>query len=260
MSLRDAWESEASAWAAWARIPDHDRYFWRHNLPRFLELVPPPGRLTVDLGCGEGRVGRALTARGHRIVSFDGSPTLARLAATHDQPQPVALADAAALPAVDACADLVVAFMSLQDVDDLDGAVGEAARVLVPGGRLCIAVVHPLNSAGAFTGEVPDAAFVIEGSYLDRGRRYTGTIQRDGLTMTFHSLHHSLEGYTRALEDAGLLIEAVREPAVDAEHLDDGPPAARWTRVPLFLHLRAMKPRYRRPLDLTNTCSVYREA
>jgi ubiquinone/menaquinone biosynthesis C-methylase UbiE len=40
------------------------------------------------------------------------------------------LADAADLPLDDASFNLVVAFMSLQDVNDMEGAIGEAARVL----------------------------------------------------------------------------------------------------------------------------------
>src|SRR5262245_61773182 len=59
-SLRDAWDEQAENWVAWARTLGHDHFYWRFNLPRFLELVPPPGRLTVDLGSGEGRLGRRL--------------------------------------------------------------------------------------------------------------------------------------------------------------------------------------------------------
>ena len=76
------------------------------------------------------------------------------------------IADAAELPFADTSFELVVAFMSFQDVDDLSGALREAARVLVPGGRLCLAIVHPLNSAGSFESRTADSPFVIEGSYL----------------------------------------------------------------------------------------------
>jgi len=57
--------------------------------------------------------------------------------------------------------------------------------------------------------------------------------ERDGLRITFHGRHHSLEEYSAALERAGLLVEAMREPA-DRED-------ARWQRLPLFLHLRAVR-------------------
>jgi hypothetical protein len=56
MSLRDAWETRAPDWVRWARLPELDDDFWGFHLPEFLRLVPAPGRLTVDVGCGEGRL------------------------------------------------------------------------------------------------------------------------------------------------------------------------------------------------------------
>jgi SAM-dependent methyltransferase len=235
-SLRDAWEAQAENWAAWARTPGHDHFFSHVNLPPFLELLPRPGRLTLDLGCGEGRLGRMLQERGYRVVSVDASPTLARLTATHEHAQPVALADMANLPLVSECADLAIAFMSLQDVDDLGGAVHEAARVLVSGGSLCIAIVHPLNSAGAFESKEADSSFIIRGSYLDQFR-YSDEIERDGLPMTFTSEHRPMETYSHALEEAGFVIEAIREP----RHRGTTAKDRRWRRVPPFLHLRAVR-------------------
>jgi ubiquinone/menaquinone biosynthesis C-methylase UbiE len=162
MKLRDEWEGVATDWIRWARAPGHDTY-WRFHRERFFELVPPPGALTLDVGCGEGRVARDLKALGHTVISIDASPTMVAAARQGDPDGDYRLADAAALPLDDACADLVVAFMSLQDVDDMPGAVSEIARVLVPGGRACLAVVHPLNSAGAFESHDDDSRFVIAG-------------------------------------------------------------------------------------------------
>ena len=235
MSLREAWQDNADDWVRWARAPGHDSY-WRFHGARFLELVPPAGRLTIDVGAGEGRLGRDLLARGHRVVAVDGSPAMARACAGHEIGQPAVVADAARLPLPSARADLVVAFMSLHDIDDFEGALDEVARVLEPQGRLCLAIVHPINSAGTFESERDDAdaPFVIRGSYMDRFR-YHDAIERDGLPMTFHSAHRPLDAYSRALERSGFLIEAIREVAVDD-------PADRWRRIPLFLHLRAIRP------------------
>ena len=241
MSLRDAWEGEAEAWASWASTPGHDRFFWLHGLPNLLELLPPAGTRTLDVGCGEGRLSRVLAERGHQVVGVDGSATLTRLASSHDGGAPVVQADAAALPVAAGTADLAVASMVLQDVDDLAGAVTEIARVLAPGGRLCASIVHPINSAGSFTSEAADSPFVLDESYLD-DRRYVDELERDGLTMTFHSLHHSFEAYSRALEAAGLLLEAVREPPATDALADADPRGARWRRVPVFLLFRAVKP------------------
>jgi SAM-dependent methyltransferase len=238
-SLRDAWEEHAEAFIAWAREPDHDSY-WRFHRDAFLPLVPAPGRRTLDLGCGEGRLSRDLKPLGHDVVGIDVSPTMLAAARDADPEIETHLADAAALPFDDGAFDCVVAFMSLQDVDDLPGAIRESSRVLEAGGRLCLAIVHPINSAGRFLSEDPESPLVIEGSYLDPSR-YEETIERDGLEMTFVSDHQPLQAYADALADAGMLIERLREPAMPESGMV-GEQSRRWQRVPMFLHARAVKP------------------
>jgi SAM-dependent methyltransferase len=232
VDLRRAWESHAEAWADWARKPGHDSYEHFHR-DRFLELLPPPGRLTVDVGCGEGRLGRNLMARGDRVIGIDGSPTLARLATTAEPRQTTVVADAADLPIRGRVADLAVAMVSLQDIDDLEDAVAEVARILLPGGHFCFSVVHPMHSAGDFAGTEPDSPWVMAGSYF-AVRNYSDEVERDGLQMTFASVHRPLEAFSRALERAGLLVEAMRE-------VSPQDPSTRWSRLPGFLHVRAVK-------------------
>ena len=237
VELRDAWERHAAEWVRWAREPGHDSY-WLFHRDRFLELVSPPGRLTIDLGCGEGRLARDLKALGHRVVAVDSSPSMVEAARAADPELEVVEADAAMLPFEDCAADLIVAFMSLHDIDDMSGGVREAARVLEPGGRLVAAVVHPINTGGKFESRDPDAAFVIRDSYFDR-RRYTDAIVRDGLGMTFESRHWTLEDYVTAMADADLMVDALREIA-EPDH-------ARWARLPLFLHFRAVRGKASQP-------------
>lgn len=237
MALSDFWEGQAERWVRWAREPGHDTY-WRFHRDRFLELVPPRGRLTVDVGCGEGRLARDLKALGHTVLAVDRSPTMARHAREADPQLDVREADATALPLEDDAADLVVSFMSLMNTDDIDRAVREAARVLGPGGRYCVAITHSLNTAGAFESEAPDARFVIEGSYFERAAKEV-PVERDGLEMTFLDAHRPLEDYFRSLEDAGFLVERVRE--IEDTTKDPAQPSIlRWRRIPLFLHIRAV--------------------
>jgi ubiquinone/menaquinone biosynthesis C-methylase UbiE len=232
LDLRRTWESHAEAWARWARQPGHDSYEHFHR-DRFLELLPPPGGLTIDIGCGEGRLGRDLMARGDRVIGLDGSSTLARLAAAAHPRQPTVVADAAQLPIRGRVADLAVALVSLQDIDDLEGAVAEVARLLQPGGRFCFAIVHPMNSAGEFAGTEADSPWVMTASYFEM-RNYSDDVERDGLQMTFASVHRPLEAFSRALERGGLLVEAIRE-------VSPQDPSTRWSRLPGFLHVRAVK-------------------
>jgi hypothetical protein len=58
--------------------------------------------------------------------------------------------------------------------------------------------------------------------------------------MTFYSQHRPPERYSRALEQAGMVIEAIREHRVP-DHVAEKPAARRWQRLPLFMHIRAFK-------------------
>jgi ubiquinone/menaquinone biosynthesis C-methylase UbiE len=89
-----------------------------------------------DIGCGEGRVARDLKAIGHNVVAVDVSPTMVDFAKAADPSMKVMVADAARLPFGDGADDLAIAFMSLQDVDDMPGAIHEAGRVVERGGAL----------------------------------------------------------------------------------------------------------------------------
>jgi SAM-dependent methyltransferase len=232
LPLGEGWQRHADEWITWART-GLDSYDAFHR-DAFLPLIPPPGRLTVDIGCGEGRVSRDLRARGHPVLAVDLSPAMTRAAATHpEQPVPAVVADATRLPLARGSADCAVAFMSLHDIDHMPAAIGEIARILAVGGRLVMAIVHPINSAGRFTGDKADPGrpFVIEGSYL-QPERYVDTVASDGLTVTFHGEHRPLHAYTEALADAGLVIERLREPT-------NPDPAKPWHRVPLFLNIVA---------------------
>jgi hypothetical protein len=63
-----------------------------------------------------------------------------------------------------------------------------------------------------------------------------------GIRMTFYSEHRPLESYARAPAAAGLLTETIREVRPPASLAPADTPEGRWRRIPLFLHLRAVKP------------------
>jgi SAM-dependent methyltransferase len=223
------WEAEAERFAAWARKPGHDSY-WTESGPPFFDLLPAPGRHTLDLGCGEGRVVRDLKARGHNVTGIDAAPTMIRLARDADPGGDYLVANAAELPFDPETFDLAVAFNSLMDIDDMPGAVAETSRVLDPGGRFCICITHPTRDAGSFESRGPDARFVIDQPYLEK-RLFEMKVARGGLEVHFKSWAYPLEQYMRALENSGFLVEGLREPP------DPGRP------FPNFLLLRAVKRR-----------------
>jgi SAM-dependent methyltransferase len=216
--LSDAWDRGAQAWAERVRADGDPQWEW--NAPAFAELLPAPGRLTVDAGCGEGRLARELRARGHTVAGFDASPALVELARAADPTGVYEVADVTALPLGDGVADLVVSMNVLQHVRELEQAIREAARVLVSGGVFCVCVVHPLATGGTFG---DDDSFVVS--------TYCGEVERrfplgDG-EVTHH--HRPIETYVTALVDAGLVVDALRE--VPAQRRAGG-------AIPLYLHLR----------------------
>jgi SAM-dependent methyltransferase len=237
--LASHWNDAGDAYLAWARTPGVDVGYWDHNRPALLALLPEPGRLTVDLGCGEGRLTRELAGIGHTVVGVELVRPLARAAAGHDERVDVVVADASRLPLAGDVADLVAASMVLMDVDRLDDVVAEAARVLGAGGAFCFSILHPVNTAGGFSHrDDVDAPFVVTDDYYEPRRRSV-TKGQDGLRMTFTHEHRPIEAYFRALEAAGFVVEALREPRVGPRMAPDNPNWQRWRRLPNSLHVRA---------------------
>jgi ubiquinone/menaquinone biosynthesis C-methylase UbiE len=193
--VSDAWERNANEWLRWARTPGHDVYHWRLNFPRFATLLPDPGRRTLDVGCGEGRVGRWLAAHGHAVAGIDGSPTLTAAAREAGGYGELVCGDAASLPWSEDTFAHAVAYMSLRDMPRPEPVVGEIARVLCPGSELAIAITHALNR--------PEEDL---DRYFER-LRFHDEVTRNGLRMSFDGVDRPLSDYTAALTGHGFVID-----------------------------------------------------
>ncbi|MEF2073057.1 class I SAM-dependent methyltransferase [Consotaella aegiceratis] len=231
---QDHWSRVAQEWIAWARAPDHDA-FWRYR-EAFARFVGTGTGTVLDIGCGEGRVSRELKALGYRVTAADPVRDFVEAARQADSAHAYAVAGAADLPFETGSFDRVIAYNMLMDVEDVPGAAKEIGRVLRPTGTLIVSIVHPFTDRGRFADEDPDAAFVLTGSYFGR-QRFEGTEERDGLAMRFAGWSQPLEAYVAALAGAGLAVTALAEPRPDCSGAMKR--LERWTRVPLFLWLKA---------------------
>jgi SAM-dependent methyltransferase len=92
-------------------------------------LAAAGARRVLDVGGGDGRLARLLPGLSVRCAVVDLSPTMLALA-----PRPAVRADGGRLPVADASVDAVAALYTLYHYDDPRQPVGEARRVLRPGG------------------------------------------------------------------------------------------------------------------------------
>lgn len=96
----------------------------------------------LDIGTGTGRVAELLAPNARRVTALDRSPEMLRLArarlTTHDWPVELLQGDFYALPLESASSDTVVLHQVLHFAQAPDQVIGEAARVLRPGGHILI--------------------------------------------------------------------------------------------------------------------------
>ena len=107
----------------------------RHRNPWIASVIGEAPLRVLDLGCGAGFLANDLAGRGHRVTGLDTTPENLEVARAHGRATYV-VGDARRVPFPDASFDVVCAMDLLEHVDDPDAVIAEAARVLVPGGRL----------------------------------------------------------------------------------------------------------------------------
>lgn len=181
----------------------------------------------VELGCGVAHISAWLARRGARVLGVDLSGGQLRSAqqaqAEHALAFPLVQADAEMLPLADDCADLVVSEHGTPAWCDPDAWVGQAARILRPGGRLVFLTNSPL-SAMCVPAEGGPA-----GDRLLRSPADLRTIEWPGGGVEHHPSHSD---WIATLTRHGFAVEALHElhapPADPADGGSAGTEASRF--------------------------------
>ena len=149
------------------------------------ERVVRPGDEVLDACCGTGELALAAQRAGGRVTGLDFSERMLERARRKSAAVDWVRGDVLAMPFEEASFDAVTVGFGIRNVEDLEAALSELARVLRPGGWLaCLEITRPRGVLRPFfrlwfDGLVPAAGKVLPGgdayTYLPASvRRFPG--------------------------------------------------------------------------------------
>lgn len=235
--MQNGWDESAAAWIAdMGDRGDFNREFVL-DVPMMERVRAKSYANALDVGCGEGRFCRMLQACGIRTVGID--PTDALLARAHelDSGGDYRPGHAEAIDFPDHTFELVVSYLSLIDIRDVDVAIREMVRVLRPGGTLLIANLTSFNTAavgGGWTLEANGEARFCFDHYLTERVEW---VEWRGIRI--QNWHRPLSRYMSILISEGLNLRYFSEPAPMG---GESAKVDRYRRVPWSLVMEWEKP------------------
>lgn len=220
-------------------------------LPGVLRLLgEPKGRRIVDVACGQGVLCRQMHDRGAEVTGFDAAAALIDAARARG-PDAIRyqVGDARELAGLPAGAfDAATCVLAIQNMHPIAPVFQNVARLLKPGGRFVLVMMHPCFRGPKETRWGWDAEEAVQFRRVDRYLipRKSPIVTHPGSAPDVYtwSFHKPIESYVRALRNAGLLIDALEEwsshktsqpgPRAHAENI------AR-KEIPMFMALRGIR-------------------
>jgi len=199
--IERSWNANADAWTAAVRGGAIASRALGTDAAIVDAIVARRPRRVLDVGCGEGWLARALSARGIDVTGLDGSPALVETAraaggGTFHVCDYGSLATAPGL--VGERYDVIVCNFALL-AEDIAPILRALSDHLTPTGSLLIQTVHPWVARG-------------EGAYSDGWRTETFAGMGDGFVEPMPWYFRTLESWIGVLVSGGLRLDGVREP------------------------------------------------
>lgn len=255
-AVAEAWNRNADFWSQYIR-KGGDAFRDYFTFPAFARFLPALNGLdVVDFGCGEGANTRRIARMGARVTGIDLSERMLAHAWEAERAEPLGIryvqgsyAAHTGLPS--GSFDGVVSTMALMDGTGLEGAMGEAWRLLRPGGFLAFGVLHPCfmsrkprwlkNRQGQTT------ALCIS-RYFDRTpyTEHWAMVPQPGQAqpadrvmdpLVIERFPRTMADYVNAVAGAGFRIERIDEPMPDDQACRLLPQLALWRDHAAFLLL-----------------------
>jgi ubiquinone/menaquinone biosynthesis C-methylase UbiE len=225
-------------------------------LPGALRLLTAkPGDHVLDIASGQGVLCRLLARQGVQSTGIDAAADLIRIARDRNAQLPADamkpifhtgdVRDLSFLPENHFTA--AACLLAIQNINPIAPIFRGVARVLKPGGRLVIVMMHPCFRGPKETSWGWDERNMVQYRRVDRylELRKIPIVTHPGkgkdYTWTFHK---PIEAYVKPLRTAGLLIDALEEwPSHKTSTSGPRAPAENVARkeIPMFLALRAVK-------------------
>lgn len=211
-----SWGKEAQWYRA--HLQEEDTYHAKVILPNLLRLIDPQkGQRVLEIGCGEGFFARELAKKGSEVTACDISQELVDLGVKTGGEVTYRVSKAQDLSWVSPqSVDVVLAVLTLQNMEHLDVVMKEVARTLAPGGRFIFVLNHPVvrvpkGSEWGFD-EQTKTQYRRLNAYLSASKTqidmHPGDSKKKSVTYTFH---RSLQEYMKLLRAAGFCITRLEE-------------------------------------------------
>lgn len=235
-SAGSLWEAHSQWWQD-GFTDGADPEYEEQILPLAEHLLSGYDRV-LDLGAGEGQIARLLASNGAKVVGVDPTWSQMQEASKRGGDPTYAVAAAAELPHSGGQFDAVIACLVFEHIDPLEGAVGEVARVLRPGGRFVLMLNHPLL-------QVPGSGWIDDHTVepSDQYWRVGPYLVESHVEEEVHKdvfipfVHRPLHKYINALSAHGLVLREMHEPAPPQGFLDKNPFFAAAAAIPRLLVL-----------------------
>ena len=240
-----SWNAMGEEWLTLAQTGESRIRFIMPHMLRYMGDVR--GLRILDLGCGEGGYSRRLAAAGALVTAVDCSEGAIRYAQGQAQREGLEITcylrnSNDLFGVANASFDAVLASMMLMDVEDLGGTLREIVRVLKPGGRVFVSMLHPCfdgnHEHGIGRQGQGETREVVVKNYFEP-REWAAPLPNGTISVIWR--HRTLSEYVKAFHAAGLTVTDMHEPRATQQEAEQFRSLTMIRRIPLFLYWKLMK-------------------